>query len=54
MIKFDLREPTGVDFETLMSIQQLSAQMYQQDLMTGAPQGNVQEPQATAPAGGNQ
>lgn len=54
MIDFKLRNETGVDFETLMSMQQLSTQMYQQDMMTGAPQGAVQEPQATAPAGGNQ
>jgi hypothetical protein len=54
MVKFDLKEPTGVDFETIMSLQQLATQMFQQDMATGAPQGAVQEPQATAPAGGNQ
>lgn len=54
MINFDVNKDNAVPFEVIASIQQLATQMYQQDLTTGAPQGAVQEPQATAPAGGNQ
>ena len=55
MINFSLKDPTGVSFETIMSMQQLSTQLYQQDLAIQqqlVPQGGqVSAPQTT---GGNQ
>jgi len=54
MLNFDVKDKTGVQFETIMSLQQLATQMYQQDMMIGAPQGQAQNPQTTAPAGEQQ
>lgn len=51
MINFEVGNKTGVQFETIMSLQQLATQMFQQDMMIGAPQGQVQNPQSAAPAG---
>lgn len=51
-INFDVENKTGVQFETIMSIQQLATQLFQQDMMMGSPQGMVQDPQTSTPAGG--
>lgn len=54
MINFDLKEPLAVDFETIMSMQQLTTQLYQQDLAIQqqlVPQGGAVSVQTT---GGNQ
>lgn len=54
MINFDLHNNTGVQFETIMSIQQLSTQLYLQDLAIQqqlVPQGGQVNVQTT---GGNQ
>lgn len=53
MLNFDVNKNNAVPIEVISSIQQLATQMFQQDMATGAPQEAVQEPQATAPAGGN-
>lgn len=54
MIKFDLKEPLAVQFETIMSMQQLTTQLYQQDLAIQqqlVPQGGAVN---IASTGGNQ
>lgn len=54
MINFDVGNKTGVQFETIMSMQQLTTQLYQKDLMTQeqlVPQGGQVNVQTT---GGNQ
>ncbi len=54
MINFDINDKTGVQFETIMSMQQLSTQLYQQDLAIQqqlVPQGGQVNVQTT---GGNQ
>lgn len=54
MINFDLKDPTGVQFETIMSMQQLTTQLYQQDLAVQqqlVPQGGQVN---IASTGGNQ
>lgn len=54
MVKFDLKDPTGVQFETIMSMQQLTTQLYQQDLAIQqqlVPQGGQVN---IASTGGNQ
>lgn len=50
MINFDLKDPTGVSFETIMSMQQLTTNLYQKDLMTQeqlVPQGGAVPVQTT-------
>ena len=54
MINFDVNNKTGVQFETIMSMQQLTTQLYQQDLALQqqlVPQGGAVSVQST---GGNQ
>lgn len=54
MIRFDVNNKTGVSFETIMSMQQLSTQLYKQDLAVQqqlVPQGGQVNVQTT---GGNQ
>lgn len=54
MINFDVGNKTGVQFETIMSMQQLTTQLYQQDLAIQqqlVPQGGQVNVQTT---GGNQ
>lgn len=55
MINFDVNDKTGVQFETIMSMQQLSTQLYQQDLAIQqqlVPQGG--QVVSAQPIGGNQ
>lgn len=54
MINFDVGNKTGVQFETIMSMQQLTTQLYQQDLAVQqqlVPQGGQVN---IASTGGNQ